>query len=363
MHCHLLVPGFGWPQGEANEVCHPLAPDALETLISRGRRSSAPAFGTERWLLERFGVLRQRDWPAAPFSLIAEGGTPGSDTWICADPVHLRIERDRLMLADSTLFRIARDEAEGLARSINSHFGDSLIVYPMQPQRWYARLPACPDMETTPLSLVRGGAIEARLARGPEAMRWQAFANELQMLLHDHPVNLARESRGELPVNSVWLWGAGRLPPRPARPPARAPARPLARPFQHVAASDPLARGLAQASGAQARELAANAQAWLAQECGAAGGAGHARIGLIVLDSLAAPLQYGQADAWREALSQLELNWFVPLLAALKRGTIGMLTVLLLGLEQALQVEVTHSDLRRFWRRRQPLAGWLARAT
>ena len=355
MHCHLLVPGFGWPHGEASELCNALAPDALETLISRGRRSSAPAFGTERWLLERFGVPRQRDWPAAPFSLVAEGGTPGSDTWICADPVHLRIERNRLMLADSTLFRIARDEAEGLAGSINSHFGDSLVVYPMQPQRWYARLPACPDMETTPLSLVRGGAIEARLACGPEAMRWQAFANELQMLLHDHPVNLAREARGELPVNSVWLWGAGRLPPLPAGP----SARPSARPFQHVAASDPLARGLAQASGAQAQELAANAQAWLAE----VGSPGHTRIGLIVLDSLAAPLQYGQADVWREALSQLELNWFVPLLAALKKNSIGMLTVHLLGLEQALHVEVTRSDLRRFWRRRQPLAGWLARAT
>ncbi|MDP2640655.1 MAG: hypothetical protein Q8Q16_08315, partial [Betaproteobacteria bacterium] len=332
-------------------------PEALETLITRGGRSSAPAFGTELRLLQRFGVPRQRDWPAAPFSLIAEGGTPGSELWICADPVHLRIERNRMMLADSTLFRIARDEAEGLAGSINSHFGDSLVVYPMQPQRWYAGLAACPDMETTPLSLVRGGAIEARFARGPEAMRWQAFANELQMLLHDHPVNLAREARGELPVNSVWLWGAGRLPPLPARPSARRSTRTSAQPFQHVAASDPLARGLAQASGAQARDLAANAQAWLAE----AGGI--AAIGLIVLDSLAAPSDYGQAEAWREALSQLELNWFVPLLAALKQGTIGMLTVHLLGLDHALQVEVTHSDLRRFWRRPRPLAGWLARAT
>ncbi len=341
MHCHLLVPGFGPPRGEASELCNALAPDALETLISRGRRSCAPAFGTERWLLERFGVPRQRDWPAAPFSLIAEGGTPGSDAWICADPVHLRIERDRLMLADSTLFRIARDEAEGLGGSINSHFGDSLMVYPMQPQRWYARLPACPDMETTPLSLVRGGAIETRLAHGPEAMRWQAFANELQMLLHDHPVNLAREARGELPVNSLWLWGAGQLPQLSARP------------FQYVAASDPLARGLAQASGAQARELAMNAQAWLAQ-------AHNAGIGLIVVDALAAPSQYGQAEAWREALSRMELDWFAPFLAALKQGSLGMLTLHLLGRERALHVEVTRSDLRRFWRRRQALAGWLA---
>jgi len=344
MHCHLLVPGFGWPHDQESELRLAIAPVALETLISKGRRTQEPAvpgLGAERWLLERFGVERQRDWPAAPFSLLAEGGSPDSDAWICADPVHLRIERNRLMLADSTQFRIARDEAEALADSINSHFGDSLMIYPLQACRWYARLPDCADMETTPLSSVRGGAIEAHLPHGPEAMRWQAIANELQMLLHDHPVNVAREARGELPVNSVWLWGAGRLRPLSARP------------FQSVAATDPLARGLAQASGAETRELAENAQAWLAQ-------AHNAGIGLIVVDALAAPSQYGQADAWREALSHLELDWFVPLLAALKQGRLGMLTLHLLGRERALQVEVTRSDLRRFWRRRQALAVWLA---
>lgn len=355
MHCHLLVPGFGWPQGEAGEPCRAPAPDALETLIARGRRTSAPVWGPQRWLFERFGVPRQRDWPAAPFSLLGDGGAPGSDAWICADPVHLRFERNRLMLLDCTLFTIAREEAEALALSINNHFGEGIIVHPLQAQRWYARLPDCPDMETTPLSSVRGSAIEAALAHGPEAMRWQACTNELQMLLHDHPVNLAREARGELPVNSVWLWGAGRLPALPDRPSTRPSTRPPARPFQYVAASDPLARGLAQASGAQAQEPAANARGWLAEVASA----DHAGIGLIVLDSLAAPSQYGQADAWHEAISKLELDWFAPLLAALKQGSIGMLTLHLLGLEHALQVEVTRSDLRRFWRRRQPLASWL----
>jgi hypothetical protein len=344
MHCQLLVPGFGWPHGDASELCHALAPDALETLIARGRRTRASASGPERWLFERFGVPRRRDWPAAPFSLLADGGSPGSDAWICADPVHLRFERNRLMLLDSTLFAIARDEAEALAGSINSHFGDGFMIFPLQAQRWYARLSDCPDMQTTPLPSVRGGAIEAALPHGPDAMRWQACINELQMLLHDHPVNLAREARGELPVNSVWLSGAGRLPP---------PDRPPARPFHYVAASDPLARGLAQASGAQAQEPAADARGFLAH-------AGHAGVGLAVLDSLAAPSQYGQAQAWRDALSKLERDWFAPLLAALRQGTIGMLTVHLFGLEHALQVEVTRSDLRRFWRRRQPLAGWLA---
>ncbi|OGA16005.1 MAG: hypothetical protein A3G25_18655 [Betaproteobacteria bacterium RIFCSPLOWO2_12_FULL_63_13] len=344
MHCHLLIPGFDWPQDEHGAPSRSPASEALETLIARGRRTEAVAdtdMGTTRWLFERFGVERTHDWPAAPYSLLADGGSPGSDAWMRVDPVHLSIERNRLMLADCTRFRISDVEAGTLARAINEHFGDSLVVHPQHPHRWYARLPSCPEIETTALAAVRGGAIEPWLAQGPDAMHWRAVANELQMLLHDHPVNLAREQRGELPVNSVWLWGAGRL------------QRPSSRPFQCVAASDPLVRGLAQASGAQAREPCANAQTWV-RETGPVG------VSLSVLDALAEPSDYAQPDEWVGALEHLEHDWFAPLLAALKRGEIGMLTAHLIGRKRALHVELTRSDLRRFWRRRQPVAAWVA---
>ena len=36
--------------------------------------------------------------------------------------------------------------------------------------------------------------------------------NEIQVLLHQHPLNAARRARGLTPVNSLWLWGGGRLP-------------------------------------------------------------------------------------------------------------------------------------------------------
>ena len=37
----------------------------------------------------------------------------------------------------------------------------------------------------------------------------RALVNELQMLLHEHPVNEQRAAHGQPTVNSVWLWGAG----------------------------------------------------------------------------------------------------------------------------------------------------------
>ena len=47
------------------------------------------------------------------------------------------------------------------------------------------------------------------LPGGRDAVRVRALVNELQMLLHEHPVNERRAARGLPAVNSVWLWGAG----------------------------------------------------------------------------------------------------------------------------------------------------------
>jgi hypothetical protein len=36
---------------------------------------------------------------------------------------------------------------------------------------------------------------------------WRRLLNEIQMVWHEHPVNLARAERAELPINSLWLFG------------------------------------------------------------------------------------------------------------------------------------------------------------
>jgi hypothetical protein len=36
---------------------------------------------------------------------------------------------------------------------------------------------------------------------------WRRLLNEIQMVWHEHPVNLARAERGEVPINSLWLFG------------------------------------------------------------------------------------------------------------------------------------------------------------
>src|SRR5881409_132250 len=248
MHCELYIPNFfpseALPRGDG------LA--AAETLIARGRRRRRALSSPEAWLFGRFGVARQRDWPVAPYTLLADGGAPERNYWMRADPVHLQVGRDSLGLADSASFEVSRAESEALVEALNRHFGRTMLLHPLRPARWYVRLEKAPDLQTTPAAAARGAALDETLPSGSDAMRFHALMNEAQMLLHEHPVNTEREARGEPALNSIWFWGGGVIDEAKARP------------FSGVIADEPLAQGLALAAAIPVRALPRDAASLLA---------------------------------------------------------------------------------------------------
>jgi len=336
MNVHLAVPDLFWPESAAVPAAPPSERlPALETLLARGRRTAGAEASFEAWCLARWGVP---DAGVAPYALLADGGEPGDSFWLRADPCHLRVSRDHLVLVDATLFDLARAEAEALVESLNRHFAAARIEFiPLQPERWYARVADAPVLHTPALAAARGRPVEGRT--GGDEVRWRALENELQMLLHAHPVNDAREARGELPVNAVWLWGGGRL---------EALAR---RPFGRVRSADPLPAGLAAAGGGSVLPLPDDAGRWLRA-------APDAGTELVVLDQLRAPAGYGDYASWVERLAALERDWFTPLLDALRADRIGMVTLHAIGAGGTLDAETTRQDLRYFWRRPKPVAAY-----
>ena len=338
MHCRLLVPDLFWPDRDFPDVYRELDTPALAQLLGKGRRQHADTTSVEAWLCEQFSVERQQDWPVAPYSLLADGGDPGAHHWLRADPVHLKLEGGRLMLADSGTFSISQHEAERLTDSLNAHFcADGVTFYPLRPDRWYLRCETAPALETTELAAAAGRSIDALLPRGGDAQTWRTRLNDVQMLLHGHAVNDERESAGKLPVNSVWLWGGGSMQER------------VSAPFNALWSRDAFAAGLAQAARIAARNLPGDAADFLRTSASEG-------VNLLVLDQLRGAAQYGDAHGWRESLERLERDWFAPLLQVLRQERIGMLSVHALGPEGALSAEVTRGDLRRFWRRVRPLA-------
>ena len=323
MHCELLAPGLFASPGD-------LRLPALELLLARGRCTSAGSESVEHWLREAF-ELGEAPLAAGALTLLGANGQPGTRCWMRADPVHLRLMRDRLVLAPAAALRIQRSEADALCEALNRHFSPRLDMRVVDAERWVAATQADFVVEAEPPLALAGRDVALALPAETSAL-----LNEAQMALHGHPVNEAREARGEPAVNSVWLWGAGRAPVVSSRR------------WHSVSADDPVALGLARAAGARHRTLPASAAAWLDR-------APEEGRHLAVLDALRAPLALEETGEYQELLARLERDWFAPLLAALREGRIGMLTVHVPDAAECLAYETIRADLRRFWRRPRSL--------
>ena len=341
MICRLLVPNLLLPMPGGEEPSRGLALPALETLLARGVATQGGETDAAAWLCRAFGVAPQPDWPVASFGLLGDGGEPGGDYWLRADPAHLETGRDHLVLAAVGHSGLTQEEAAAIAETLNRHFAaDGMAFFPRQPDRWYLRLAQPPALQTFPPAAAIDRDIHDFLPNGADGMHWRSLLNEIQMLLHDHPVNEAREQRGLVPINSLWLWGGGCLPQTAVAP------------CNHVWADDPLARGLAMVSGVALAARPPHAAAWLSQ-------AGADGSHLLVLDQLAVAWSKGGMASWQEALQQMERDWFAPLRQMLAQGRLAQLSLSTVD-GPAWEASVTRGDLWKLWRRKKKLAHYLA---
>ncbi len=325
---HLVVPGLLWPRDSLPVVTRGLDLPALHTLLGRGRRRRGPAVPAERWLCEFFGVQGEA-LPVGALRLLGEGRDPGADDWLCADPVHLRFARDTLVIGGAP--ELAQDEADRLVAELNAHLGEFGEFLAAHPQRWYLRTKCLPRIATHAPSAVAGRTLEPFLPQGEEARDWRRLINEAQVLLHNHPLNAAREAAGQATANSLWPWGAGSLP-----------AGVLA-PAPHIHADHPLVRGLAKRAGVPASPLPGRYDRAVAP-------------GLTFLETLGEAAQSLDAAGWRCGLAELETHWFAPMLAALKARHVHGLRLTALGDDAVVDITLDAGDLWQFWRRPKSLA-------
>ena len=347
MNLTLLIPHLFWPDASQPEIYHDLLTPSLETLLSKSSSTQHPSQEMEIWLCKAFNIAQQQNnWPIAPIMLQIDGSDlvkTSKDFWMRADPVHLRIEQNHIMLADSQAFQISKEEAEQIAQDLNhnlSHqYGFSLL--PLRPDRWYIRTSRAPEIQTYTLGQVTCMNINNFLPTGSESVIWHKIFNEIQMLLHDHPVNQARESRGELTINSVWFWGGGDMP------------KSIQSSYTHIWSDHDLPRALAFASNTNFSQLPTNADKWLQTEI--------AGNHLIILDTLLGKAKYKNAYSWHETLKNLEEEWFFPLLRALKKGKIDQLIITALNEPSSQDFIIKRSSLWKFWSLTQPLSSYIAR--
>jgi hypothetical protein len=134
--------------------------------------------------------------------------------WLRADPAFVMADAVTLRLLAHGKMDLSASEVDGFAQALKPLFdGSGFSFEATLPDRWYLRGPLdakLPKFSSPEDAL--GDDLAQHLPEGDNARYWRGLLNEVQMTLHDHPLNVARVRRGLPPVNSLWMWGGGVLP-------------------------------------------------------------------------------------------------------------------------------------------------------
>ncbi len=313
---------------------------ALELLLARAQQRSEHG-GIEQRLFSLFGIpAAVGDWPVAAVTRLVDGGTEDGHYWLRADPVHMQPSHDQVIMAGNHPLNVSgaemaqlRDEFNQLCRE------DGLQLETPVNQRWYLRVERTPQITTTPLPAVVGQNIYPHLPQGAEGLYWNKLLSEVQMLFYGSSVNQQRRQQGLPEINSLWFWGGGLLPVVNA----------TTTPWQQLWSNEVLSRGLARLTQVKMSSLPATSEEWLEQ----AAVAGHH---LVVLDGMRQ--LYNQPEElmeWQGLVQELNQSWFAPLLAALRSGDLGEITLI----SDSHRFQLSRKQLGRWWKRRRPFSRYL----
>jgi hypothetical protein len=135
------------------------------------------------------------------------GGSAQHAYWLFAAPVHMQLGQTSCFLSNPAPILASGDAALALVLSLNQHFNQDGLYFYLQNDIWFLGLDADPKITTTFIEKVVNKDVAPYLPKGEGALAWAKLQNEIQMLLFSHPVNGAREARGDLPINSLWFYG------------------------------------------------------------------------------------------------------------------------------------------------------------
>jgi len=282
------------------------------------------------WLAPRLesAIRDGRSLAATVAAAQPEPGLLAEGAWL-ATPLHLVAGLDTLHLPSDGILTLEPAERSALAASFGTALGgDGLALHVVDGDALLLTGLNLPGVATVEPASCLGADLARAQPAGSGATKLRRLMAEIEMWLHEHPVNLRREAAGRRAVRALWLWGGG---PRPAIESAAAPAR-----IQRVHSDDAWVRAAASLAGV--------ALAPQSEPVGAAAFAARDDEDLVATVSWQAP---EVADP-----AAFEQRHLAPAVHALASGRLQRLTIV--AARRCVTVEA--SDRYRLWR---PRRAWL----
>ena len=260
-------------------------------------------------------------YPSAAVIRTGIAGQRAGGFWLRAQPIHFAAGLDRLTTVPLRgQARMSVAERESLTPMLVDHLQSTgFELHEGADGEWLLRSEAPLQVQTVTPEFAAANPAEDILPRGRDAGGLRRLMTELQMLLHEHPVNTQRQLRGLPALNAIWAHGEGML----------SDVKAMTLPAAH--GDDVYLRGIYRLHDQPIQSHPSDAATLLRQLSG----------------PTVAVIDVNDADT-------LETKWLVPLSRALKSGAIARLTVMF----DSWQVAVGRADLFKLWRRDLQPANW-----
>jgi hypothetical protein len=218
---HLLVPFASDTSEACRHVLRDLALPNLArvlALLSPASRDEGDAASFtpphERALAAQWGWHGgDGRWPLAALAAARDGVAVGERAWALVTPAHWQLGRDHVVMTDPVHLQLTDAESRELFEAVRGLFeSEGFDVAFGDASRWYIARADLDGFATASLDRAIGRSVDAWLGSDASAIGRlvRRLQSEVQLVLHVHAVNEAREERGELVVNSFWLSGCGR---------------------------------------------------------------------------------------------------------------------------------------------------------
>jgi hypothetical protein len=283
-----------------------------------------PHAGLRTWqvaLLDALGVPDHERYPSAAVTRTGDAGGAARGFWLHLRPMHFVAGLDRLtaVILHGTS-DVTRAELVELEPTIGAHLRTAgMHLATTAHDEWLVHSERALDVQTSTPDSAAASPLEQAMPRGRDAPALRRLMTELQMLLHEHPVNVARSRRGLPEINAVWFHGGGEL-------------RELQRYTLPQAFGDDLyLRGIYRLNDLDVTAAPPDARTMLARLQSRA-------VAVVAADDV---------DA-------LEAAWIAPLTRALSTGVIAQLDLVL----DSWHITVARHALLKFWRSSRTPAEW-----
>lgn len=251
---------------------------------------------------------------------------------IYASPVWQQMGMNTASQIPAEHLPLTHSEAAIWCHELNQFYRGEYAFTPIRPDLWTLALPSPPTWHAASILDLASQLDGSQTASGSDIRPWLALSTELQMWLHNHPRNAARQQNQLPPINGIWLWNA-----------------PAAVPFQAaslIASNSAWAAHSSQATTEQPENYAAWQRTCAQRQIPLA----HTHI---FADDFLPSQQTGDIWAYQTQLAVWEQNWFEPLRQDLLSGCLKGLRIVC---EQA-QCTIGSKPQRAFWKRKRRFDG------